>query len=152
MRLTKNLFLVSVLFFSCQNKVFEDYRSFENQKWPSDSSVVFTHKVTDTISKNRITIKVRHTTDYEFQNLFLFVKTNKTDTVELVLANKEGRWLGKGVGDIRELDYVYEKEKKFLEKKVFVFEIEQAMRYGEVDKIKELENIQAVGITIDKHD
>ena len=151
----RNLVLIGtiVMFISCNNNiVFEDYSAFKNQTWNADSSVVFNYFIADTICKNQIVIKVRHTTDYEFQNLFLFVKAEKTDTLELLLANKEGKWLGKGVGDVREVEFVYVKDKVFPKKGEFTFEIEQAVRYGELEKIQHLNNIQAIGLSIQKQD
>jgi len=151
----RTLVLIGIIamFISCNNNiVFEDYSVFKNQTWNADSSVVFNCFITDTIYKNQIFIKVRHTTDYEFQNLFLFIKTEKTDTLELLLANKAGRWLGKGVGDIRETEFVYKKDKVFFKKGDFTFEIKQAMRYGELEKIQHLNNIKAIGLSIQKQD
>ena len=142
-----------VMFISCNNNiVFEDYSAFKNQTWNADSSVVFNYFIADTICKNQIVIKVRHTTDYEFQNLFLFVKAEKTDTLELLLANKEGKWLGKGIGDVREVEVAYRKDEVFTKKGNFTFEIEQAMRYGALEKIQHLNNIKAIGLSIQKQD
>ena len=142
-----------VMFISCNNNiVFEDYSAFKNQTWNADSSVVFNCFIADTICKNQIVIKVRHTTDYEFQNLFLFVKAEKTDTLELLLANKEGKWLGKGIGDVREVEVAYRKDKVFAKKGDFTFEIEQAMRYGKLEKIQHLKNIKAIGLSVQKQD
>jgi len=142
-----------VIFISCDNNiVFDDYKTFENQTWNTDSIIIWDYSVIDTISQNRLVIKVRHTTDYEFQNLFLFVKAEKTDTLELLLANKEGKWLGKGIGDVREVEVAYRKDKVFTKKGNFTFEIEQAMRYGVLEKIQHLNNIKAIGLSIQKQD
>ena len=103
----RNLALIGiiVMFTSCNNSiVYEEYKSFENQKWIADSIVSFNYSINDTTSKNKIKIKLRHTVDYEFQNLFLFVKTEMMDTVELILANKEGMWLGNGIGDVCDIN------------------------------------------------
>ena len=140
------------MFISCNNSIFNDYKTFENQTWNADSNVVFVYSASDTTSQNQIVIKIRHTTDYEFQNLFLFVKAEKTDTLELLLANKEGGWLGKGIGDIREVEFVYKKDKVFPEKGDFTFEIEQAMRYGKLEKTQHLNNIKAIGLSVQKQD
>ena len=141
------------MFISCNNNVvFDDYKTLENQIWNSDSSVVFGYSASDTICTHKLVIKVRHTTDYEFQNLFLFIKTEKTDTLELLLANKEGKWLGKGIGDVREVEFVYRQDKVFVKKGEVTFEIEQAMRYGELEKIQHLNNIKAIGFSIQKQD
>ena len=142
-----------VIFNSCDNSiVFEEYKSFENQIWSADSSVFFNYSISDTICSHQFVIKVRHTTNYEFQNLFLFIKTEKIDTLELLLANKEGEWLGKGIGDVREVEFMYRKNKEPTKKGDFTFEIKQAMRYGELEKIQHLNNIQAIGVSIQKED
>ncbi len=153
MKLNSRAIIFVLALISCDNKiVFDDYHNFENQTWSEGIGVSFTYPVRDTTSKNKVVIKVRHTTDYEFQNLFLFIKTEKTDTVELIISNKEGKWLGRGVGDIRELEFVYSKDKVFTEKGDFTFEIEQAMRYGKLEKIKHLKNISEVGLSIQNQD
>ncbi len=142
-----------VMVISCNNNIiFEDYSAFKNQTWNADSSVVFNYFIADTICKNKIVIKVRHTTDYEFQNLFLFVKAEKTDTIEILLANKEGMWLGKGIGDVREVEFEYASNIVFDKKGNLIIEIEQAMRYGKLDKIQDLNHISAVGLCIQKQD
>jgi len=147
------LFLIGtiVIFISCDSSiVFEEYKSFENQKWNTDSIVLFNYFTTDTTSKNIIKIKLRHTVEYEFQNLFLFIKAEKKDTIEIQLANKEGRWIGKGVGDIRTVEFVYKNKEVFSKKGDFIIEIEQAMRYGDFERIQQLKNIEAIGLSIEK--
>ena len=149
----RNLMLIGtiIMFISCDKSiVFEEYKSFENQNWNADSTVFFNYVVTDTTSKNIITIKFRHSVEYEFQNLFLFIKTDVMDTVELMLANKEGMWLGSGIGDVREFDFEYKNEKLFSAKGNYSFKIEQAMRYGLSEKIQILNNTLALGVSIEK--
>jgi gliding motility-associated lipoprotein GldH len=140
-----------VMFISCYSSiVFEEYKSFENQKWNTDSVAFFNYANSDTTSKNTIKIKLRHTVEYEFQNLFLFIETDVMDTVELMLANKEGIWLGSGIGDVREFEFEYQNAKLFSKKGNYSFKIEQAMRYGMAEKIQVLNNVLAVGISIEK--
>ena len=108
-------------FVGCRNLnagsiVFEEYKSFENQNWNTDSVAFFNYSISDTISKNTIKIKLRHTVEYEFQNLFLFIETDVVDTVELMLANKDGMWLGSGIGDVREFEFDYQNGKLFSKK------------------------------------
>ena len=141
-----------VIFISCDSSiVFEEYKSFENQNWNTDSAAFFNYAITDTTSKNIIKIKLRHTVEYEFQNLFLFIEADVIDTVELMLANKEGMWLGSGIGDVREFEFKYQNAKLFSKKGNYSFKIEQAMRYGMAEKIQVLNNIIAVGLSIEKH-
>ena len=128
------LFLL-ILIACNSDTVFEQHKSFENLSWNTDSAIIFNYLVEDTISQNQLTIKLRHTVEYEFQNIFLFIKDEKMDTIEIQLANKEGRWLGKCVGDIRAVDFVYKNKKVFSKKGDLIIEIEQAMRYGNFEKI-----------------
>jgi gliding motility-associated lipoprotein GldH len=149
----RTLALIStiVMFISCDSSiVFEEYKSFENQKWNTDSAAFFNYAITDTTSKNAIKIKLRHTVEYEFQNLFLFIETDVMDTVELMLANKEGMWLGSGIGDVREFEFEYQNAKLFSKKGNYSIKIEQAMRYGMAEKIQVLNNVLAVGLSIEK--
>ena len=140
-----------VMFISCDSSiVFEEYKSFENQKWNTDSAAFFNYTITDTTSINTVKIKFRHTVEYEFQNLILFVETDVIDTVELMLANKEGMWFGSGIGDVREFEFEYQNAKLFSKKGNYSFKIEQAMRYGMAEKIQVLNNVLAVGLSIEK--
>ena len=140
-----------VMFISCDSSiVFEEYKSFENQNWNTDSVAFFNYANSDTTSKNTIKINLRHTVEYEFQNLFLFIETDVMDTVELMLANKEGMWFGSGIGDVREFEFEYQNAKLFSKKASYTFKIEQAMRYGMDEKIQTLNNVLAVGLSIEK--
>jgi gliding motility-associated lipoprotein GldH len=142
-----------VIFISCNSSiVFEEYKSFEHHKWNTDSAAFFNYYVSDTTSKKTIKIKLRHTVNYEFQNLFLFIETDEMDTVELMLADKEGMWFGSGIGDVREFEFEYQNAKLFSKKGNYSFKVEQAMRYGVAEKIQVLNNIIAVGLKIEKNE
>jgi len=115
------LIVIIVMFISCDNSIiFEEYKSFENQNWNTDS------------------------------NLFIFIETDVMDTIELILANKEGMWLGNGIGDVREFEFEYQNKKLFSKKGNYSFRFEQAMRYGVAEKIQVLNNIIAVGLSIEQ--
>ncbi len=141
------------LLISCEKRGFyDDYKVFEEQVWHTDSIKKFTFFVEDTIRRYSIILRIRHTTEYDFQNLFLFVELDKKDTLELKLANKEGAWTGKGIGDVREVEYIYKNNYIFQQKNKVVFKIEQAMRYGDFSKIEKLNNILSVGVSIIERD
>ena len=150
----RNLFLIGIItvFISCNNTiVFEKYKSFENQQWSTDSLLNFNYMITDTISTYKLILNVRHSVEYEYQNLFLFVYSEfPTDTIELLLADKNGRWLGGGIGDIREIKTLLWEEKTYSKKENKIIKIEQAMRYGAEEKITNLKFIDAIGISLVK--
>ena len=146
------LISITLTFFSCNpTTVFDGDKSFKNQEWNTDSLVTFDYFINDTITKHKLILKIRHSVDYEFQNLFLFIYSGSSkDTIELLIADNRGKWLGNGVGDIREVEIVIENEKIYNKKENQTITIEQAMRYGSNEKINNLKYIYAVGLNIIK--
>lgn len=146
------LFFLVVGFVSCQNENKKEvYHSFNNNTWNTDSIVSFELDNIDTTSSHDLYLMVRHTTNFKFQNLFLFTNfENQQDTLELFLSEKSGRWLGKGFGEIKELKIRIKENVNFKENQDQIFSIEQAMRYEDLEKIINLTEIVAVGIGLYK--
>ena len=146
------LFFLVVGFVSCQNENKKEvYHSFNNNTWNTDSIVSFELDNIDTTSSHDLYLMVRHTTNFKFQNLFLFTNfENQQDTLELFLSEKSGRWLGKGFGEIKELKIRIKENVNFKENQDQIFSVEQAMRYEDLEKIINLTEIVAVGIGLYK--
>ena len=146
------LFFLAVGFVSCQNENKKEvYHSFNNNTWNTDSIVSFELDNIDTTSSHDLYLMVRHTTNFKFQNLFLFTNfENQQDTLELFLSEKSGRWLGKGFGEIKELKIKIKENVIFKENQDQIFSVEQAMRYEDLEKIINLTEIVAVGIGLYK--
>lgn len=139
-------------FLSCSSDkvVFQNYKAFNKNQWHADSLVKFNFLNADTLNQHEIELKIRHTVDYEYRNLFLFYQNEtKTDTLEVLLADKRGKWYGKGIGDIREVSVIIERL-KFNNKKEIKYVLEQAMRYGKKEKIIRLQNLNSIGLRIIK--
>ena len=145
------VFLSLLLLICCNTKTESSYSVFEEDGWHADSIITLSHSVVDTITKQNLYLKIRHTTDFEYQNIFLFVDfQDKRDTIEVILSEKNGKWLGSGFGDIKEVEYCLAKETIFNSKKTSNVTVEQAMRYGEQPVIINLKGIIALGINIKK--
>ena len=146
------LFFLVVGFVSCQNENKKEvYHSFNNNTWNTDSIVSFELDNIDTTSSHDLYLMVRHTTNFKFQNVFLFTNfENQQDTLELFLSEKSGRWLGKGFGEIKELKIRIKENVNFKENQDQIFSVEQAMRYEDLEKIINLTEIVAVGIGLYK--
>lgn len=144
------VFFIVLIFFSCNKKtIYNDYFLFENKNWHTDSLITFQFQVQDTVAKHQVIIKVRHNVDYEFQNLFFFFYNNtKKDTIEILLADKKGKWLGNGFGDVRQTEIIINDGEIFNKKEKQKYVFEQAMRYGREKNIKNLKNIEAIGISV----
>ncbi len=142
--------------FSCTNNLLFKADKEIKDGWHADSIIVFQFNISDTTNIFYSEINIRHTISYPFQNLFVFLhNTNPlgqttTDTIECVLADKTGKWKGRGVGDILDFTKRYNDSILFETSGEYKIEIEQAMRYGELPAIKYLEEIISVGVCIKK--
>lgn len=129
------LFFISICLslIACDpNRVYEENEGISDYSWKSNEPVKFDFEITDTISLHNFFINVRHSGDYGFRNLFLFVKTSfpngkfKHDTVEVTLADING-WKGDGLGDLWDLQVPFQLRKKFPLKGKYSIEYRQAM-------------------------
>ena len=145
------LFFFAIILLSCGNTTYENSHSFNHNVWNTDSIVIFNYTIADTTKKYDLSLKIRHTIDYEFQNLFLFLGETKKDTIEITLSNKNGKWLGSGICDVREVEYFFDKERNFTKKGKYEIRIEQAMRYGSAEKIENLEHVLDIGLMVFEH-
>lgn len=95
------LFLISACGGCRQAKIFEDYTPIGNEQWRIDDTVRFEVTLPETVPYD-FRICIRHTTDYEMANLWCFVQLqdslNRTvrDTLNIKIAEPDGRWTGKG--------------------------------------------------------
>ena len=145
------VFLSLLLLVCCNTKTESSYSVFEEDSWHADSIITLNHSVVESTTKHNLYLKIRHTTDFEYQNLFIFVDfQEKRDTIEIALSEKNGKWLGSGFGDIKEVEYCFAKEIIFNSKKTSNVTVEQAMRYGDQPAITNLKGIIALGINIKK--
>ena len=145
------VFLSLLLLVCCNTNIASSYSVFEEDSWHADSIITLNHSVIDTITKQNLYLKIRHTTDFEYQNIFLFVDfQEKRDTIEVILSEKNGKWLGKGFGDIKEVDYCFAENITFNSKQVSTITVEQAMRYGNEPEITRLKGIIALGLNVKK--
>lgn len=132
-------------FLSCSNNVvFSKYQTFENNEWHAKDKAVFDVDITDTQTLNNINLMVRHADSYPYNNVFLFVTTNYpdgkvlTDTMEIILANQKGEWLGSGAGDIFDFKVPVKKNVRFPLAGKYKFTFEQGMRVDPLPMIMDL--------------
>jgi gliding motility-associated lipoprotein GldH len=150
--------VILLFLFSCDsNRVFEENVSIEKNVWELNQIPSFEYHNADTVSKVNILVNVRHSSSYPFSNLWVFVSTSlpngtiKKDTLECVLAEKNGKWLGSGLGGIWDIQCQL-KTVQLGEDGLYTFNIEQAMRHGDLAKIEMLPGIMEIGLRIEKQD
>jgi gliding motility-associated lipoprotein GldH len=129
------LILLLLCCLSCdRNRYFDQTLNIQDEGWHKDYTAVFEVEVTDTISLFDFYINLRNTVDYKYSNFYLFLNTElpdgmtARDTIELILADRSGRWLGKGFGKYRDNQLLVRRGLQFPMAGKYVFEIEHAMR------------------------
>jgi gliding motility-associated lipoprotein GldH len=150
--------LVIALVYSCGNSVvYTQYERFDEDKgWAKNYQPKFEFTNTDTNQLCDVYINVRNAESYPYRNLFMFLHTTSpkgvktTDTIECVLADDKGKWMGSGLGDLYDNVIIYKKNTRFKQLGKYTFTYEQAMRYGDKNIIDPLPLIMDVGITIEK--
>jgi gliding motility-associated lipoprotein GldH len=145
--LLKNSIYLLIIFLglslgSCnKNIVFSEYKTFSNGEWFAKEKAVFDLEITDTQTLNNIYLMLRHSEAYPYNNLFVFVTTKYpdgkviTDTMEVVLANQKGEWLGNGMGDIFDFKVPIKKNVRFPLGGKYQFSFEQGMRVNPLPMI-----------------
>ncbi len=139
------LFL-TFIFASCdKNRIFDDYKSMIDYKWKINEAVCFEFNVQDSSEYCNIYLKARNNQDYENKNLWMFVRVLSPDSeiefecdLDCVLADDEGRWLGKGLGDIYDSSHLLKENFRFKHSGVYSFEITHGMRKGELSGIRDI--------------
>lgn len=82
---------------------FSSYEFLPQDGWRYGDTIVFRPEMADSTATGVLTLSLRHTNDYAYSNLWLEVSVRDslgqtTDTVNVVMADRLGRWLGRGIG------------------------------------------------------
>lgn len=130
--------------------VYQKIVPIPNHKWGYDFKPSFTFNIKDTTARYNIFITLRHTNQYPYNNLWLLIYSHyegikpKSKRVELPLADKTGKWLGSGMGDIFEHRIPIQQNARFNQRGVYHFSLEQNMR------INPLPHVMSVGLRIQR--
>jgi gliding motility-associated lipoprotein GldH len=150
----KNILLIVMLLLvlvSCdRNRIFEENRVVEKGIWNSANKILFETTISDTTIRYNIYLNIRNSMQYPYSNLYLFMDTRfpdgkiARDTVDCLLADYDGRWLGSGVGSVKYNRFLFQRGVLFHKAGRYGFEFQQAMR------VNDLAGIHDVGIRIEK--
>ncbi|MCB0395263.1 MAG: gliding motility lipoprotein GldH [Flavobacteriales bacterium] len=136
---------------SCDpNRVYEENKAIEGDAWKVSEPLNFEAEITDTTQAYNVYLNVRNASHYGYRNLYMLVATTFPneqviqDTVQVLLANEAGEWLGSGMGDIWDSQVMWKHAVRFPMAGKYRFRLEQAMR------VDPLPFIMEVGIRIEK--
>lgn len=132
----KVLGLLMVLFLVGCNASGEDVimNSVDN-KWNKKSVQKFNFEIKDPQNPKNIIFVVRNNNDYPYSNIRFIVnlknikeKTSQIDTLNYILANPNGEWLGTGFGETKETLFQYKLNYKFPKEGAYEVDVQHAMR------------------------
>lgn len=137
-----SVFCVALCFTSCDsNRIYEENFSVENNVWNYEDVKTFSFEITDTLSPLDLFINVRTTTDYAYSNLYLFLYSEypngytDKDTLEFILAEPDGKWLGENSGTVVENQILISRGNRFSFSGKYTFKIQHAMREENLPEI-----------------
>lgn len=147
------LFLVLLGASACgPDALSDETKALPDKAWGVDDTLGFPFSIEDTTAMYDLYISLRHTTDYAYRNLFLFVDTHfpdgsiSRDTLEFILAKPDGTWLGKGFSKIKYNRFLIRKGVVFPESGDYRFVFQHAMR------TESLAGMRNLGVRIGKSD
>lgn len=102
------LLLAGWLIAACnENTVYHSYQSIPSEGWKKSDTLFFNVPVKDSLTLLQLSAEIRNESNYAYRNIYLMISQNledsmvwKTDTLLLILADKEGKWNGTGWGSL----------------------------------------------------
>lgn len=131
-------------------RVYDRSEAIAGQGWHRDSVCHFEVVIDDSLAIHDFYISIRNNTDFPYSNLYLFFTTefpnghSTLDTIECILADNKGMWLGNGSGSIKDNLIMLQHALRFPISGAYHFTIEQGMR----DEL--LPGIEDIGLRIEK--
>jgi gliding motility-associated lipoprotein GldH len=144
--------LIVLNFSSCNTgEIYDKTYTISSDIWVYDEILDFEFTVSDTSRSYDLYLLIRNSGAYHYSNIWLFVKTFApggnvlTDTIEIALSDEKGRWFGKGIGDVNEMQVPYKENVYFINRGIYKVSLQHAMR----DSM--LEGIMDIGFKLQYH-
>ncbi|MCM1483961.1 MAG: gliding motility lipoprotein GldH [Muribaculaceae bacterium] len=116
--------------------------------WAYGDTLTFTASMLDSTHTRQIDAAIRHSGDYMYRNLWLEVSYRsadgimRRDTVEMVLADMFGRWIGSGFGPSYQMQVPVAKDVPLADS--------TQIHVRHIMRVDTLQGIQQVGIFVNK--
>ena len=123
------VFGAAILLFviSCNNTAGDVIMNAVNGKWNKKTDQKFDLNIADPQIAKNIIFVVRNNNDYPYSNIRFIVemkdpkgKTTSVDTLNYILAQPNGEWVGTGFGETKETLFQYKTDYRFPEKGVYI--------------------------------
>jgi gliding motility-associated lipoprotein GldH len=142
---------ISLLCFSGCDKarIIDENKEIPASGWYYKNNLGFDFEIKDTNRVYSVYVNVRANNEYPFSNLFIMLHqrtpSNKDTSFrrELTLIDPNGKWLGKGLGDLFDFQIPVMERVRFKEKGLYHFDVAQNMR------LDTLPHIMAAGMRVE---
>lgn len=147
---TKGLYFILILSFllfiqNCNKQPFYQAEAdIPNGSWHMDTAISFKPDIIDTAQRFDLFLSISHKNDYRYRNVWFFIKSKSpvgyshVDTINIQLAENNGKWYGKKTGDLYVRNMMFKKQIAFPRQGEYTFEIVQGMRDIELKEIYKL--------------
>ena len=138
--------LVCLFLTSCKNEVYySQFSSIPSGNWHMDSVAHFDYMIDDTTCAYKMTLYIRHTDSYPYQNIWLFVGDSAAcDSINIALADDRGVWYGESHNGFMEMPIVFGENIHYTDTGSYHLMIQHGMR----DTM--LRGVTEVGLEISK--
>jgi gliding motility-associated lipoprotein GldH len=145
MRISALVLFVSVFLISCLDiPEYSESRAIHSEVWSSTDTTNFNFEIANDSLRYNCFVDVRHTGDYPFSNLYLFLDLtypngkHRMDTLHCTLADERGRWYGSGLGDIVDHRIEYKSDIQFPVSGEYSLSITHGMRLDPLDGVTDM--------------
>lgn len=147
---------IALLGFSCNvpSPYFQKQYAIPKTMWTYDFKPDFKINVADTAAQYRMFLVIRNDEAYPYANIWFRLKVkapgqkqfDEGERINMVLADAEGKWLGKGMGGIWEhkIPFTPKQTVKFNKPGLYELQMEQVMR------MNPLPSVLNVGLIVEK--
>lgn len=156
MKIKKSLFflLFIICLGSCSAPYHLEFTEF-SQGWKNTEPAEFNFKG-DLTSKN-MSLILRHNNDYDYANIFLITELSstysltQTDTLQFLLSNPTGQWLGDKKLTLIEHKLPYKQSVILVKDSLYSLKVRTSMRLNDhIKPIANLEGIIGLGLLIEE--
>lgn len=131
---------------------FSDDHDVDSRGWSMFNAERFEMVISDTGQFYNFFVDLRLKDSYSYSNLFLFITTTfpdgslAHDTIECPVADGQGKWLGKHMGNTVDFRYPLCRKVRFPQEGSYHFDIVHGMRDSD------LEGVRNIGLRLEKFD
>ena len=134
------LFVVSAC---AEAPLYDQSVSFDGSKWSQEVKPQYEVDIPTIDKEYDFTLSLRTTTDYKYNNLWVFMKTVTPEGIvsrvpyQFRITNEDGSWIGNKTGTIVETSMSFPR-RKMPQKGKYTFIIEQGITKQEIDEVLDL--------------